>query len=132
MKLQFFFFLILDVLDRCYLEKNIADLQQQLEKGEKENISLHQEVVILSQEKMLPEKVDEFEKQVKVELVLYLYIGKEELGYIPYPRVQVLNCNNYCCAGQFRDFLFSPFFYYHNLMTNFNSIPLTQLKTLYE
>lgn len=53
-----------DVLDRCYLEKNIADLQQQLEKGEKENISLHQEVVILSQEKMLPEKVDEFEKQV--------------------------------------------------------------------
>lgn len=53
-----------DVLDRCYLEKNIADLQQQLEKGKKENISLHQEVVILSQEKMLPEKVDEFEKQV--------------------------------------------------------------------
>ncbi|XP_069781405.1 centromere-associated protein E isoform X2 [Narcine bancroftii] len=53
-----------DILDRVYLEKSIADLQQQLVKVEKENASLQQEVIILSQNKLLPEKVDELEKQV--------------------------------------------------------------------
>ncbi|XP_051876518.1 centromere-associated protein E isoform X3 [Pristis pectinata] len=53
-----------DILDRVYLEKSITDLNQQLEKAEKENISLRQEVAVLSQNKLLPQKIDELEKQV--------------------------------------------------------------------
>ncbi|XP_072880531.1 centromere-associated protein E isoform X3 [Hemitrygon akajei] len=53
-----------DVLDRVQLEKSIADLNQQLEKAGKENISLQQEVAFLSQNNLLPEKIDELEKQV--------------------------------------------------------------------
>ncbi|XP_072137981.1 centromere-associated protein E isoform X3 [Mobula birostris] len=53
-----------DVLDRVHLEKSIADLNQQLEKAKKENISLQQEVTFLSQNNLLPEKIDELEKQV--------------------------------------------------------------------
>ncbi|XP_062925160.1 centromere-associated protein E-like isoform X2 [Mobula hypostoma] len=53
-----------DVLDRVHLEKSIADLNQQLEKAKNENISLQQEVTFLSQNNLLPEKIDELEKQV--------------------------------------------------------------------
>uniref|UniRef100_UPI00398F5893 centromere-associated protein E n=1 Tax=Pristiophorus japonicus TaxID=55135 RepID=UPI00398F5893 len=54
----------MDLLDSVRLEKNIADLKQQLDKAEKEKTSLQQEADLLSPYKSLPEKVDELTKQV--------------------------------------------------------------------